>query len=134
MTEGQRLAYEPRASRLSGWSWWRCAMLGTYPLLTLAALYVTWLVAWVSLGHMPRSSLDDPAQIGPWVDVSAVAFALLRLGMLPAFAVHIGLAVATIARTGRRTLAPLAAAAAAWIVAYVVLAVDPGRVLYWYMD
>jgi len=134
VSEQRTLTYELPAPRLRLWAWWRLAMLGLYPLVTLAALYSTWLAAWASLGHVPQASLDDPKSIGPWVDPPYIASALLLLGMIPAFVIHAVIALAMLARWGRQALWPLAAAALAWVTAYVALAADPGGVLYWYMD
>lgn len=49
-----------------------------YPVLVALSVYVSWLVAWICLGHKPRPSLDDPSRIGGAMDlayfVSALAF------------------------------------------------------------
>src|SRR4051812_3612396 len=37
-------------------AWLACS----YPVLPVLSLYITWLTAWVALGHQPRPSLDDP--------------------------------------------------------------------------
>ena len=112
-----------------------------YPLLMLASLYATWLSAWVALGHRPRASLDDPKYIGPGVDVFYLAFILLMFGAIPALAVHVValLAMLAVDRSPDRLVPPstrlrLALAALAWVVALIVLASDPGRVLNWYLD
>jgi hypothetical protein len=133
MGDEKILAYGQPA-RLRGWAWWRPAMLGLYPLVMLAALYGTWLAGWASLGHVPQPSLDDPKSIGRWVDPPYIVFGLLMFGAMPAAVVLAVVAVVMLARKGARVLPPLAAAAAAWVAAYVVLAADPGGVLYWYMD
>lgn len=39
-----------------------------YPVLVLLSVYVSWLVAWISLGHLPRPSLDDPSSIDGLMD------------------------------------------------------------------
>ena len=44
-------------------------VVSLYPLMLPLCLLATWLMAWLTLGHPPRSSLDDPKYISPLVDV-----------------------------------------------------------------
>src|SRR4051794_28889977 len=51
--------------------------IGVHPLLMPIALYATWLAAWMTLGHAPRCSLDEPKYIGWLVDLVYVPCVLL---------------------------------------------------------
>ena len=64
----------------------RCILV--YPVLLPAALYVTWLIAGLSLGRWPRPSIDDPDSINMVVSCarSFVLFFLVMVG-LPTYAV-----------------------------------------------
>ena len=66
-------------------------LVWTYPLLPLAMLYFTWIVAWIVLGHAPRPSLDDPKSISSVVDVSYLVTLLLLMSM--PFGLVIGLVI-----------------------------------------
>ena len=56
-----------------------------YPLWLLSSFYITWLVAWIQLGHPPRPSLDDPRSIGILTDVFYFGSGMLLL-LTPALA------------------------------------------------
>jgi len=43
-------------------------ILAAWPLVALAAIYANWISAWITLGHRPRSSLDDPFMISEFHD------------------------------------------------------------------
>lgn len=47
-----------------------------YPVLVALSIYVSWLVAWICLGHKPRPSLDDPTRIGGAMDLACLVSAL----------------------------------------------------------
>ena len=118
-------------------------MLGAYayPALTVASLYLTWLAAWIALGHAPRPSLDDPKFIGLLVDapyivtmgmlICAPGAMVLGVGMAPIF-------VALRAAKGRRRvllgLIALVALVLLWGAALWILRADPWDVGNWYMD
>lgn len=108
-----------------------------YPWLWLASVYVTWLVARLSLGRDPRPLLDDPKNIvGAVSTVHAVSVALL-MPLLP-----LGFAsVVTGAWLGAsRRLhwnavgAWLSALVVSWFFALIYGRMDPGRVLAWFID
>lgn len=67
--------------------WIQCCIL-VYPLLLPAGLYVTWLIAALSLGKWPRQSVDDPDSINMAVTCARffVLFVLVMAG-LPIYAV-----------------------------------------------
>ncbi len=105
-----------------------------YPLLLVGSLYGTWLVAWYSLGHRPRPSLDDPKSIGPAVDVCYPLFSLLLVGF-PA-ALLFGLFYQLLA-AGRpwplKTFFALLTIGI-WSMTIVFLRWDPWLVAEWYLD
>lgn len=116
---------------------WLLAYL--YPLWLVGSFYVTWVVAWVSLGRIPRPSLDDPKSIGGFVDVAYVITGLLAIG-LPGL-VPLGLAASfycPVRKHDDRRLTQAAALAIIYIilcaVALVILRADPLRVVYWWID
>lgn len=118
------------------------AIVWAYPLLPLVGLYLTWLVAWVALGHQPQPSLDDPKHISPAVDVPYVVSGLLLitmpLGMIGGVSLGIFLTPWWLHSRGgggvARYVLVTAALFALYVGAFALLQWDPLRVLYWYMD
>jgi len=117
------------------------AMWFVYPALVVAMYYVTWVTAWVALGHRPRYMLDDPKYIHWAVDVPSALAALLTYSAPNVLLAAVTfLAVARWGREGsggqrlRGWLGDLAQLALCWIAALVVLRVDPGGVFAWWLD
>lgn len=111
-------------------------MASVYPLLFLALLYGQWLLSWLVLGHPPRPSLDDPADIAGarWL------YPITAL-VLTAFPVAAGAVLVLNAlelRKGgfqwRRLLIRTALIACAWAGTVALLRWDPGLVMYWWLD
>lgn len=108
-----------------------------YPVLLIAAIYSTWLIAWGVLGHSPRPSLDDPKQISRWVDLPYYISMALVVGF-PA-AIFVGIA-ATIwfgrIKQLRRivVLGLVLSLLAMWAATILLLRWDPLLVGQWYMD
>jgi hypothetical protein len=73
-----------------------------YPVWLLLSVYATWFTAWVALGHRPRSSLDDPKFISPFVLVPWASTWLLILGVYIALPFCVFLTIACIAQNVRR--------------------------------
>ncbi len=108
-----------------------------YSWLSLALLYLTWLVAWSTLGHPPRSSIDDPQMISVPVSTLRYLTFVLILGVWPTLFVCplliFGEAMLAVERGGpsrsnevaRLLLIPLLL----WLGAFLILGLDPGRVL-----
>ena len=105
-----------------------------YPILLVISIYGTWLAAWISLGHTPRPSLDDPKDIGIVVDVPYLISGLLMMGIpvgalaglaLPLLASH----VSWLKRTSFFLLM-----ACSWGLAIAFLRWDPLLVIQWFMD
>lgn len=114
-----------------------CVLSAAYPFVLVKALYATWLVAWVLLGHRPVPSLDDPKSIAAVVDAPYLVTEVVFTG-LP-FALTAGL-VATAWYSLRRSTSSSAAAravggfAASWALAAAFLIWDPLRVADWFLD
>ena len=129
------------ASFRMSWSRLACRVFACYPLLPLLSLYATWATAWYCLGHLPRSSLDDPKFISPMVDVPYDATSALLAGALPALVVHALLVAIDFLRMMHderddlkrfmvRGVLPLLS----WPIAYFGLMADPGGVFGWFCD
>jgi len=103
-------------------------------MLPAASIYFTWLVAWLTLGHPPRPSLDDPRQISPIVNI-VYFIAVLFLVSLPV-SVITGPIVQLI-DAGRSLPIRVTYATISFFVsvgAILLLRWDPLDVVYWYMD
>ena len=123
------------------WTRWLLFAAWVYPFLPAGALYTTWLVAWVVLGHRPRSSLDDPKSISMIVDIPYIATALLFVSMplIALLGVIIGFILTPYWVHSRGRGVPTAVCLvllllALYAGAFVFLHSDPLHVLYWYMD
>ena len=107
-----------------------------FPLLVIIPLYAEWLAAALSLGHPPRPSLDDPKGIdgARWMH----EFTLIAIATaVPALIVALLLVAAHLIvnrATESRRIAWIALALSSWLALYLLLAWDPGGVLYWWMD
>ena len=89
----------------------------------------------------PRPSIDDPASIGTLVDLPRFAFGVLLVTAFPVLGVHLGLVLVslfdrTVAgwRLNRRGVAVMLIATGLWATAFALLRLDPGGVVFWYMD
>ena len=138
---GERIALDYTRPAERDWLGTLARGLAAYPVLTVGALYSGWATAWLQLGRRPVPSLDDPASISGWVDVARWVFMVLFIGLLPTFAVHLGVGVAAVVewrRGGRsiggKELLVAAAALAIWAGAFALLRTDPWNVGVWYMD
>jgi hypothetical protein len=110
-----------------------------YPLLVLFSLYLTWLAAWVVLGHPPRSSLDDPQLISP-ILIFNVVTSILLLGSPIALLAAIVLAMIRVIQgpTWKASKFPLVALIGivpwTWVAGCILLSWDPLNVMVWYFD
>ncbi len=57
-----------------------CGLVYIYPLLLVASFYGCWLVAYMTLGHPPRPSLDDPKSIGGVMNLVYIIPGVMLLG------------------------------------------------------
>jgi hypothetical protein len=72
--------YHRRAKAHPRWPLWLTCVGAGYPWLCVLMLYLTWVVAAISLGHRPRPYyVDDPKFIGSEVDLVRAATCLLFL-------------------------------------------------------
>ena len=103
------------------------------PCLPLIGLYGAWIVAWITLGHPPRPSLDDPkAVLGLAYDASALSLLFLPAG---AAAGLCSVLLAVAADRPKKTKAFWTTAVAVlWTIALGLLVWDPLAVGYWWMD
>ncbi len=105
-----------------------------YPAMLVTAFYGTWCSAWLSLGHPPRASLDDPAEaVGAIYWISEIVVLLMPMGAAVAVASMAGRFV-----FGGCSLTTGIAFAvfnvALWVGAIVLLRSDPIGVVYWWCD
>ena len=99
-----------------------------------ASVYFTWLVAWLTLGHPPRPSLDDPSQISAAVSTVYFVSGLLLLS-LPVLV--IAGAIVQVVVTGRSLVVRVTYAVISFFVSVgtiLFLRLDPYDVVYWYFD
>ena len=113
---------------------WLSLILFFYPTVLVAALYGTWLVAWLVLGHMPRPSIDDPKYISVTVDVAYVFAGLLLVGFPAAAIIGIAMQLSVAQRSWLRRLFCSAVLIVVWGFAIAFLRWDPLLVMEWYMD
>ena len=105
-----------------------------YPALLVIAFYGTWCSAWLSLGHPPRASLDDPAEtLGAIYWVSGIVVLLMPMGAAMAVASMAGRFIFG----GFSKITGIVFAVfnvALWIGAIVLLRTDPIGVVNWWFD
>ena len=107
-----------------------------YPLFPVLALYVEWLLAWSVLDHIPVPGLDDPKYIDGATWMYPIVY-LAILGLVPVIFIAIGTNLHYVVtrpmhwrRRGIRILSFLVL----WLGMVVLIAWDPGRVIYWWLD
>jgi hypothetical protein len=105
------------------------------PLLSLVVVYGQWFLSWVLLGHAPRPSIDDPTSIEGASWMHPVTFVAI-LALLPNAATAIFLNAWYVAerRDPSRVLGRLLIVLGLALGPIALLAGDPGRVLYWWLD
>ena len=124
----------------AGWSLTRLiAALCVYPLLALASVYGTWVIAALTLGRVPVMYADDPAGINRLTKSMQHESAILLALSVPVSLVHVALASAgAIILPGRtrdvRRLAWCGAAVVFWGVHWALVPWDAGRVTGWLID
>lgn len=119
-----------------GIKWWSRLSVA-YPWIWLCSAYVTWLVAVISLGRVPRPLLDDPKLLSSSVNAVHTLSVLLLLAMLPLGLVSVigALVLAGIRRLPWRAVRSwLAALFVSWALAIGYGRMDPGRVVAWFID
>lgn len=105
------------------------------PLLWIATLHACWLAAWITIGHVPRTSLDDPADsLGILYWISGV----FVVGLMP-LSVALGLWGVGHLWLSRRIKLVNAFArtlfiAGCWLAAITVARIDPFDAVAWWGD
>jgi len=112
-------------------------LIWCYPLLVIGSIYLTWLVAWIALGHRPIPSLDDPKFISVWVDIPLIVSRFLMMGFV--FALGSGpAAILWLGVNWDLSLKGLVVLIFCWIffwgVATLILDILPRDIITWYMD
>jgi len=116
-----------------------CLVAWLYPVWLAGSFYLTWLTAWLFLGHPPRPMLDDPVSISRIVDGLYFLTGLLIMGMpglCPA-----GLVASFLMPLGKSPRTQMLSRTAL-VGGYLVLCVscivllrsDPLRVVEWWFD
>jgi hypothetical protein len=126
----------------SAWSLTRViAWMCVYPLMAAAFVYGTWVAAALALGRRPEMYADDPSGINGTTRVMQVASVLLLFAGMPLMLLHLALAMRAVlwslTHDGRRDWRRLRSGVLAivvWVVFWVVIIADPGRVTDWLMD
>lgn len=126
-TQSQPSRSEALAARAQILAW-------CYPLLALASLYGTWLIAWLVLGHMPRPSLDDPKSISSLVDVAHTVTTVLLIGFPVAAIAGIALQLVQPRVSWSTRVLCCGAMILLWLATIAFLRWDPFQVGTWYMD
>ena len=131
------LPVESGLARTIPWRIWWIAYL--YPIWSAGSMYATWVLAWVHLGHIPRSSLDDPMSIGSLVTV-AYTGSLLLMSLMPIL-MPMGLLAAffyPLRTRARRSFLRQILLALLYITlsasVLLTLRADPGFVMEWWFD
>lgn len=105
-----------------------------YPLFLVASFYGTWLIAWISLGHMPRPSLDDPKSIGPVVDVFYIGTFFVLSAFPGALLIGVVAELFATSKSWIKRLGWTAILLLIWAATIAFLRMDPFRVGEWLID
>ena len=105
-----------------------------YPAILVSAFYGTWLVAWLSLGHMPRPSLDDPKSISVLVDVPYMVTGLLLVAFPAAALAGAVVLLSSPRHSWVQRILGCSIYVVVWIFAISFLRWDPLEVGTWFMD
>ena len=105
-----------------------------YPVLLVATFYGTWFLGWLTLGHPPRVSLDDPADTLGWIYwASGVVVMLMPLGIVASIGT-MAFGCLSSDETKATTILPAVIHVALWTVVAVHLRSDPIGVVNWWLD
>lgn len=105
-----------------------------YPVFLVATFYGTWFVAWLSLGHRPRPSLDDPKSIGVVVDALCFFCGLMLIGFPVAALEGIVLQFLISGYSWAQRFLRGVLLVALWLCMIGLLRWDPLKVVEWYFD
>ena len=130
-------------STVTGAPWTQVAawVFAAYPAGLLTSIYATWLTAWLSLGHRPQPSRDDPESINTLVSLIRAFTFWLFIFYFPALFLCVGFVIAEAVRVtsgGRHRLGMVGILAGVailiWSAWFLVINADPGRVIDWFGD
>jgi hypothetical protein len=103
------------------------------PMMPVLAFLIEWLVAWVTLGHIPRGGVDDPKSISTTSSILHNVTALCLLGFLPVSALAVW-ACAVKWEICRKTFIIEGMIFAMVVGTFVVLAQFPHDAMGWWLD
>ncbi len=130
---GERYQPAPRNSV----AMWLAAGIGwIWPLTLWGCLHLSWLVAWIILGHRPSPSLDDPKfidDLGPFLDLSIFAVVVAPWAAMAGLLGTMCVGVMRQMRPGQAMLL-VVAYGCLWAGAAMLLYWDPLMALQWYID
>lgn len=106
-----------------------------YPLVLLAAITGTWLLAFLELGAMPRPNLDDPKSLHYLTQIYATEITIMLLVCAPGAALAGLMAQFLVFRKSlERRVMSAACLALTWVACFVLLRHDPFGILNWLFD
>ncbi|MEO1523825.1 MAG: hypothetical protein AAFX06_00230 [Planctomycetota bacterium] len=109
-------------------------MVWGYPLMLLAALYATWMIGWMELGHPPRPSLDDPSSISWVVNTACLITGLLLVGFPAAVFFGATIQLCDRVRSLSERFLSVIGLFTCWVFTIAFLRWDPFLVMSWFMD
>lgn len=121
-------------SRAPFWIFPLRVMLWLYPTIPVTALYGTWLIAGLVLGHMPRPSIDDPKHISLLVTVPYVLTGILLVTYPAAAIIGAAMQLSLPHHSWIQRLLSCTTNVIVWIAVVMVLRWDPLHVATWYLD
>jgi hypothetical protein len=110
--------------------------LVVFPLLPILSLYGQWLLSWWILGHPPQPWVDNPKHIdgASWMHpITATALMLSLPAAAAALAFNITYVI-VVRDAWRRAAVRALVLFVAWAGTYLLLSLDPGRVMFWWVD
>ena len=108
-----------------------------YPFLVIGSFYATGAMAWIRLGHWPRTPVDDPSGMLAYIIVSALTYILIAIGPYAILFSHcIVIAWIIVEKTFRRwwVIAMEAGSVVTLIVGIAFTRWDPHGIVAWVID
>ena len=115
--------------------------LSFYPVAFMLSFHAMWVAAWLSLGHAPVPSADDPKSINFVVDCFHFLTGVLLIGSSLAFVITLVILISGfIYGLCKRRVKPWPALyiliwyIAAWVITSLYFSWDPLHLIVWYFD